>query len=238
MLKAFQTGSKSVKFLNDNSTYINNKVGFVVFDFKGFKKVVLDTTTSPTAKDFVDKDLNTLFTMTAQNLTSSLDADSKFNDGFYEVDYYISTKIDNPVTLRNNRIEVVGVLQNFKNTNLVHIHTNSPLRMVAYEIDIRRSTENSLYLLEPIKVNDEYINTTYTTNISSLTKYKCFFVVASHIKEEALSEITNLSFLDETERYNKVVKTVVKLVALDSAIDCNNYQSALEIYNHLKTCKQ
>jgi hypothetical protein len=63
-------------------------------------------------------------------------------------------------------------------------------------------------------------------------------VVASHIKEEALSEITNLSFLDETERYNKVVKTVVKLVALDSAIDCNNYQSALEIYNHLKTCKQ
>lgn len=219
MLKIIQETKTLISLLHDDCTIDKTIVQSIVFDFiKPFKKrLTLSASTIPTAQNFIDSALTTLY-----NITSASVDKTEFNDGIYELNYWI---LKFPLIgsfnylINTNLINGVNILNAFNDTNWIYLDD-------FYEIDKTKSTQDQLFLKKPVKTlvtayNPAYKNQEYFAKICGLN---------NKIKEE-ISKITPCTNCGEGA--DSICDKLIMLISIQNNISCKNLEGAKTIFKYL-----
>jgi sulfur relay (sulfurtransferase) DsrF/TusC family protein len=228
MLKLVRETCTVLSFLHDDCTLDKTRVQSVIFKFNKpyTTEFVLNSSTSPSAENFIDKDLTTLFNVSLNDflnstVSSSLNAPNLLS-GVYELEYLILLKPTKQINsiINHHVLNGAGIYNEFTNTNLIYISGN------VYEIDKTKSTLDSVWLKKPI-LNETFIYyPVYRIDES--------FVATEHLKKKMIHKIATLSTCQDCNNEAEALcMDVIALTSAVSAINCNDSVTAIEIINSL-----
>jgi hypothetical protein len=228
MLELLKETSNRLTLLHNDCTFEKSEVQFVVLKFVKPYAIALrlDNSTSPTVANFIDCAVTTLWNIElGEVVPSSLDA--QFKHGLYELEYFVAKKPTKVITniTEGNLVNGVNILDDFISTNYI-ILNNSP--NIVYEIDKRNSTQHSLFLKKPVSDINQI------SNYNPVFKSKEVLFVAEHLKKKVLSQIEQLSACTACgNELNAVIYDIIKYMAIERAISCDNIEGAISIFNYL-----
>lgn len=225
MLRLIRETCSVLTLLHDDCTFAKTDVQSVIFEFKHpyKKRVELNSTTFPTASNFVDKDLTVLYNLNISTiLPSSLNA--VYKSEIYQLDYYIIkfSHYSGSISANSNLLNGTDILNDFQDTNYVYLGDSF------YEIDKRKSTQNQLFLKKPVSTSFTTYNPAYLS--------KEFFGVFEQLKKEIRNKISKVTPCNNCDnKVSELCNDVIMLMSASNAVVCNDLEGAKTIFKHLNS---
>lgn len=222
MLKILED-KEQIKLIYTRSTSFSEEIAssdssFIVFNDDKKSSIFLDETTNPKHLDFI-----------SETSFSSLElAKEESNKNIYNYKYYILKPFplaQQNIAVGSNKVQGIDILQHIQNTKYLLIDDT------IYEIDITMSSENELFLTQPVKE--------CACNIVKLAfKEEGFFISTWKIVEHLKKEIVKVtSCIDCDTNIDLLTKEIAYILAAKSAEDCKDLKGAKEIINYFSKYK-